>query len=149
MHWDRHPLSRHFPACLGQTPPVQTSQHALGQTPPGQTYPSMHWGRHTPSPGRHPRAGTPAGRRLLLRTVRILLECILVKYVLYNVIRITERNGSVTPFCPLVTMLNFTVSITDVTCKQIFNRDIVALHHSMTKLTHWTSTIIHSISIEY
>ena len=35
--------------------------------PRGCVYPSMHWGRH-PTPS----------RRLLLRTVRILLECILV-----------------------------------------------------------------------
>ena len=34
--------------------------------PNGGVYPSMHWGRHSPS------------RRLLLRTVHILLECILV-----------------------------------------------------------------------
>ena len=65
------------------------SQHALGQTPPpGQTYPSMHWGRH-PLLGRHIPACTgadtlrgqtppPPWRRLLLRTARILLECILV-----------------------------------------------------------------------
>ena len=33
----------------------------------GRVYPSMHWGRNPPS------------RRLLLRAVRILLECILVK----------------------------------------------------------------------
>ena len=59
MHWDRHPLSRH-------TPP-------LGRYSPEQT-----------PPGRHPRwtkkplcSDTPL-RRPLQRTVRILLECILV-----------------------------------------------------------------------
>ena len=35
---------------------------------PRRVYPSMHWGRHPPS------------RRLLLRAVRILLECILVNF---------------------------------------------------------------------
>ena len=61
-------------------------QCMLGYTPPGQTPPPADtpWAntplcRHpppqadTPSPGRH-----PPSRRLLLRTVRILLECILV-----------------------------------------------------------------------
>ena len=45
--------------------------HPLGQTPPRQT-PLPPLGRHP-----HPRQ-TPPGRRLLQRTVRILLECILV-----------------------------------------------------------------------
>ena len=57
-----------------------------------EVYPSMHWGRHpladTPPGQTHPQADTPwadtplgrhpPGRRLLLRTVHILLECILV-----------------------------------------------------------------------
>ena len=68
MHWGRHPLGIHIPVCTGaDTPRADISQYALWQTPPGQTYPSMYWGRHP-----------PPGRRLLLRTVRILLECILV-----------------------------------------------------------------------
>ena len=59
----RHPQVRHHSS---QTPPP-------GQTPPGQT----------PSKVKHPRGPkadtpTPWRRRPLLRTVRILLECILV-----------------------------------------------------------------------
>ena len=54
----------------------------------GCVYPSMHWGRHpprrhlprqTPRSCKHPPGQTPpSSRRLLQRTVRILLECILV-----------------------------------------------------------------------
>ena len=62
----RHPLE--------QTPPEQgipQSRHPPEQTPPGT--------RHPPGPGT-PRDQTPPSRRLLLRTVRILLECILVDH---------------------------------------------------------------------
>ena len=73
--WDTPPPSRH-PTPQADTPPGQTppGQTPLGQTPPGQTHP----------PGQTPRTDTPPGqippssRRLLQRTVRILLECILV-----------------------------------------------------------------------
>ena len=54
----RHPGSRHP---WEQTPP--RSRHLPGADPPGS---------------RHPREQTPPKRRPLLRTVRILLECILV-----------------------------------------------------------------------
>ena len=65
------------------------SQHVLDmQTPPGQTNPNMHWDRH--ALGRHIPACTgedPPGRRLLLGTVRILLECILVlKGIFMNIL---------------------------------------------------------------
>ena len=56
VHWGRHPLGRHIPACTGADTPRQT-------------YPSMHWGRHIPActgtdtPPRQtppsPRADTP------------------------------------------------------------------------------------------
>ena len=71
--WDTH----------RQTPPGQTPP---GQTPPGQIPP----GRHatpglTPPMGRHPPAQCMLGYTwLLLRTVRILLECILVQVVYRN-----------------------------------------------------------------
>ena len=48
----------------------------LEQAPPREQAPP--WSRHPP------RADTPPGRWLLLRTVRILLECILVNIVLFN-----------------------------------------------------------------
>ena len=62
--------------CVGQPPLRQTypSMH-WGRHPPGQTYPSMHWGRHIPV---CTVADTPTPRRPLQRTVRILMECILV-----------------------------------------------------------------------
>ena len=53
----RHPLGRHRP---GRHPPRQT--------PPGQTPPAQCMLGYTPSPRRRP----------LLRTIRILLECIIV-----------------------------------------------------------------------
>ena len=53
----RYPHSRHFP-----TP--RTRHHPSDKAPPGPGTPQS---RH------------PPGRRLLLRTVRILLECILVR----------------------------------------------------------------------
>ena len=58
----RHPLVRHPP---GQTPP--------GRTPPWADTPQQTPPRQTPH-GQTP----PPSRRLLLRTVGILLECILV-----------------------------------------------------------------------
>ena len=64
-HWTDTPLGRHLPwqTPLGQTPPWSD--------PPQADTPCV---RQTPL-GRHPR---PPSRRLLQRTVRILLECILV-----------------------------------------------------------------------
>ena len=48
--------------------------------------------RHSPPPTRHPpRAGTPRSRRLQLRTVRILLECILVNQALPQLHRLLLR----------------------------------------------------------
>ena len=89
-HPGRHPLGRHPPprqtspkaeTSLGRHPPPPPLQaDTPRQKPPGQTPP----GRQPP--GRHPRAEpsphppTPADR-LLQRTVRILLECILVYYI--------------------------------------------------------------------
>ena len=45
----------------------------------GGVYPSMHWDRHPP--GQTPPGQTTPSRRPLQRTVRILLECILVHIV--------------------------------------------------------------------
>ena len=58
------------------------SQH---ETPPGQA-PSRQTppGRHTPWQT-HPQADTPSSWRSLQRTVRILLECILVIIVIFDV----------------------------------------------------------------
>ena len=85
--------SVHRGGCLADTLPRQTTHR---QTPPADIHPDRHPqadthrrhppGRHTPPadtppPGRH----TPPGRRLLLRTVRILLECILVYCCCYSV----------------------------------------------------------------
>ena len=53
-------------------------------------------GRHIP-PGRHPRADTtPPSRQLLQRTVRILLECILVysKNTIFTQLRFTQPNST-------------------------------------------------------
>ena len=61
-----HPLASTFPRQV----------HPPG-TPPSRYTP---WQVHTPA-GTPPQACTPPGRRLLLRTVRILLECILVSCV--------------------------------------------------------------------
>ena len=62
-------------ACWDTTPREQT--HPPSRHPPGaDTHPS----RADTTPGsRHPPEQTPPGRRLPLRTVRILLECILVR----------------------------------------------------------------------
>ena len=64
------PLGRHLPwadTSPGQTPPDRHAPWA--DMPPGQTPPG-----HTPTLGRHP------SRWLQQRTVRILLECILVSH---------------------------------------------------------------------
>ena len=53
---------------------VSHSVHSWGSTWAGT--PSL--GRYTPQAGTPPGPGTPPRRRLLLRTVRTLLECILV-----------------------------------------------------------------------
>ena len=72
--WADTPLDRHPP---GPTPPAQCM---LGYTPPCQ----VHSGIHPPCPvhsGIHPPAQCMLGSTwLLLRTVHILLECILVIY---------------------------------------------------------------------
>ena len=63
----------------GQTPPGQTppwtDTPCLGRHPPGQTPP---WPDTTPWPD------IPLSRRLLQRTVRILLECIFVIFYLVS-----------------------------------------------------------------
>ena len=70
------PPGRH-PPCLGRYPPPGQTPPP-GKTPPGQTQP---WAdTHPPGqtlPRQTPPPPTPS-RRLLQRTVRILLECILV-----------------------------------------------------------------------
>ena len=67
LHAGIHPLGPEADP-PGQTPP--------GQTPPGQTPPGRHPPGHTSQPDA-PWADTPQ------QTVRILLECILVKSVFY------------------------------------------------------------------
>ena len=54
-------------------PPDPRSRHPLDQAPPGSRHPPI-WEQTPPSLEAEP----PPSRRLLLRTVRILLECILV-----------------------------------------------------------------------
>ena len=68
--WQVHPPGRYTPRA--GTPPRQV--HPPAGTPPRQVHPSA----GTPPAGRYP---PPPSRRLLLRTVRILLECILVRTV--------------------------------------------------------------------
>ena len=76
------PPGRYTPPTQAGTPPWQV--HPPGRytpqacTPPRQVHPP---GRYTPRQVPPLRAGTPLSRRLLLRTVRILLECILVRTV--------------------------------------------------------------------
>ena len=65
----RHPLGRHPPRKTPQEDPPQADTPRPGRHLPPGKHPPL--GKH--SPGRH-----PPSRRLLLRTVRILLECILV-----------------------------------------------------------------------
>ena len=66
---DTHPPGRH---------PSWADTHPLGRcTPPGQT-PPLHRHPQADRPGRHPPGKHPPPRRPLQRTVRILLECILV-----------------------------------------------------------------------
>ena len=80
-----------LPQCmLGYTPPGVTplGEHPLGRPPPradtplgSHPSPSACWETHTPCAvhaGKHP---APPFRQPLLRTVRILLECILVSYI--------------------------------------------------------------------
>ena len=95
--WSRHtPRSRHTPQ--EQTPPhsrYPTSRHPPEQTPslPEQTPP----GADTPR-SRHP----PRERRLLLRTVHILLECILV----YCFIKLLEYLNKSTMSPNFITLVN-------------------------------------------
>ena len=89
--WQTPPLGRHLP---GQIPPP--ADNPLGRQPLGQTPPSP----ANPPPGRHP----PTSRRLLLRTVRILLECILVS-ILHSK---AKRNWL--EICAQVTKSNFNIS---------------------------------------
>ena len=69
-----HPGRYTTPPPSRQVTPWQVSpgqvHHRAGKPSPGQVHPT---GRYT-----HPQAGTPPQRRLLLRMVHILLECILV-----------------------------------------------------------------------
>ena len=85
----RHPPPEQTPS-QEQTPPQQT-HHTLEQTPPGSRHPlgadtprsrhipqSRHSPEETPPRADTPPSRHPSERRPLLRTVRILLECILV-----------------------------------------------------------------------
>ena len=80
-----------LPQCmLGYTPLGRhpLGRHPLGRYPSGQAPPSRYpLGRHPP--GQAP----PPSRRLLLRTVRILLECILV-FKFCFLVQSTGRNKS-------------------------------------------------------
>ena len=91
VHGGIHPRGRHPPEQMPpatdtppeQTPPPGSRHHPPGvDTPPEQTHPPE---QTPPPPGADaPGADTPPPeRRPLLRTVRILLECILV----YNCVR--------------------------------------------------------------
>ena len=88
------------PGCGGGSPGpgpggVQAQAWGGGSRPrPGGVYPSMHWGRHHPLPS----------RRLLLRTVRILMECILVCNVLVVFVSHSIHRGKVCPVWPLPMM---------------------------------------------
>ena len=66
------------------------SVHA-GTTPPEQTPPRT----------RHPRSRHPLGRRLLLRTVRILLECILVPHIFSSTSKEVEECSWLNPLLDL------------------------------------------------
>ena len=77
--WDQAPLQTRHPPRPGtprtRTPCSGPGTPCLGPgTPPRTRHPRYQ--AHPPGPG------TPPSRRLLLRTVRILLECILVCYIL-------------------------------------------------------------------
>ena len=93
----RHPRSRHT-SSGADTPREETpprSRHPWEETSPGSRHPSRT--RHPPPGTRHPQeqaplgpgnprdqappGADPPGRRLPLRTVRILLECILVEVI--------------------------------------------------------------------
>ena len=86
------PQSRHPPADpltgaatpLEQTPP-------LGQTPPGVDTP---WSRQPPPLVTVPSDKTPPEIRPLLRTVRIVLECILVSHLLIEIFKMCLK-----PYC--------------------------------------------------
>ena len=78
---DIHLLGRH--THRGQTP-ASLCRYPLGRHPPRQT---------PPPPGRHPSRQTPPSRtRSLQRTVRILLECILVLYIIF-LIGVPDSSG--------------------------------------------------------
>ena len=92
VHAGIHPPNKQPP---GQTP--------LGQTPPWADTPyPVHAGIHTPCPvyaGIHPLPSACWDTWLLLRTVRILLECILVVYVYIC------KYKHATLFCPLIVVI--------------------------------------------
>ena len=68
---------------------VKNSVHRGGNWGRHPHLPNACWDTHTP--GQTPPSPFPMP---LKRTVRILLECILVRCVLFIVFRITEKNGS-------------------------------------------------------
>ena len=72
-----------------------------GQTPPGQTPP---WA-DSPPKGRHPHS-----RRLLLRTIRILLECILVSFKIW-LYRKSVAGEQVLPICAFLKGLPINIAI--------------------------------------
>ena len=75
--WSRHPPEQTCPP--SRHPPG--SRHPWEQTPLGaDTLRSRHPQQTTPGAGIPPGKRTPRSRQPLLRTVRILLECILVKF---------------------------------------------------------------------
>ena len=89
LPWSRHPRSRHPPTPWEQASPIAPpsrhppqSRHPPGAGTPGAGTPGAGTplGAGAPPQCRHPleQAPPPPSRRLLLRTVRILLECILV-----------------------------------------------------------------------
>ena len=103
--WDTTPREAHPPRKCTHPPP---QKHTLpGSTPPGSTPPGNHplpQGSTPPRKDPLPLGSTPPrkdppppGRRLPLRTVRILLECIVVLYI--ETVTISSRRPT--------TLLNF------------------------------------------
>ena len=78
--WSRHPQGADTPRSRLPRPDTPRTRHPEDQTPPQETPPcSRHPPRaDTPLEQTPPRADTPSQIRPLLRTVGILLECILV-----------------------------------------------------------------------
>ena len=116
LHRQVHPLAGTPPGRYPTPPPAGTPPgpgtppgrytYWAGTPPPGR-YKQVHPLAGTPPPGRY----TPPDRRLLLRTVRILLECILfcvfffqtfrLNYFRHEVIALVHQDRHPLPFGPI------------------------------------------------